>query len=143
MTSPLRALLLGAALATGQIAAPAIAGRPAASSPWADITNVQPELVAHRSDASGRWCEYRALVTLSWNGAQRLWVSQIVDGVRSAPGELSLTGTATNRTLLVSEIVAIEGHTAPLVAEAWVFSKRAPLLLDAQPSTTNVTCPAT
>jgi hypothetical protein len=116
---------------------------PARSAPWADITLVEPELVARRSDASGTWCEYRARVTLSWSGTQRLWVSQIVDGVRSAPGELSLTGSASNRTVLVTSIVAGVDRAAPLVAEAWVFSKRAPVLLDAEPSASDATCPAT
>ena len=112
---------LGALVLLTLSVAPAEAGR--TSAPAASITSVTPIFVAAGTDDCGDYCEYKATVTLTWNGTARLWVSHFVDGVRRAPGELRLTGSGTNVTFVVTGIRAEPG-VGPLVAELFVLSKR-------------------
>lgn len=111
---------LGVVVLVALAAAPAEAGRTASS---ASITSVTPIFVVAGTDDCGDYCEYKAAVTLTWNGTSRLWVSQFLDGSRRAPGELRLTGSGTNVTVVVTGI-RVEPGTGPLVAELFVLSKR-------------------
>ena len=123
----------------GVMVAPAAAGR--ATTPPASITSVVPRYVSTATDDCGTYCEYDALVTLSWTGTVRLWVAQFVDGVRHAPTGVRLTGSGTNVTLLVTGIRAEPG-TGPLVAEVFVLAKRT-WTLAASRASAPVTCSVT
>lgn len=127
-----------AALAVVTLAAPASAGR--ATSASASITALDVALVATGTDTGGAYCEYEARVTMSWNGTLRLWVSQLADGVRQAPGELRLTGSGRDATVLVRGIRAEPG-TWPFVAEAQVLSRKSWVVVESYTSGP-VTCVA-
>lgn len=131
------ALVLVVALAG---AAPAGAGGPRAV--YASITTVEPRLIAVGTDDHGTYCEYRAAVTLSWSGSILLWVSQLVDGRRQAPGELQLSGSGKNVIVLVSGIGVRAGDKGPLVAEAQILSKRTWIVIDSETSAQPVACTA-
>lgn len=132
------AVALGVLVLVTLAAAPAEAGRTQAST--ASITSVTPIFVTSGRDDCGDYCEYKAAVTLTWNGTSRLWVSQLLDGVRRAPGELRLTGSGTNVTVIVSGI-RVEPGTGPLVAELFVLSKRS-WSLAASKASAPITCTA-
>ena len=117
MRNKVLSLVLGMIVVVA-LAAPGGAGR--ANTATASITAVRPVLVATDVDSGGAYCEYQARVTMSWNGTIRLWVSQVIDGVRQAPGERRLTGSGKNVTIVVTGIRGAPGK-APLVAEAQVL----------------------
>jgi hypothetical protein len=134
-------IVVALALAVGLAdTAPAGAGGPRAV--YASITAVEPRLVAVGTDDYGTYCEYRATVTLSWSGSIMLWVSQFVDGRRQAPGELQLSGSGKNVTVLVSGIGVRAGDKGPLVAEAQILAKKAWIVIDSEASAQPVACTA-
>lgn len=132
--------LLAAVVVLGLAAAPAEAAKVTAK--YASITSVEPELVTTGSDECGPYCEYRARVTVSWSGTIRLWVSHYFDGVRHAPGEVWLSGSGKDVTILVTGIRGEPG-TGPLLAEAFVLIKRSWDNVVASKTSDPVTCAVT
>lgn len=95
----------------------------AAAGPAPGITAVTPSTTfTTATDDCGTFRLYDAYVKLTWSGSTRLMVYLLMpDGIRSAPGEVWLSGTGT-ATVTVPDVVVPKGTSG--VFEAFTYNLR-------------------